>query len=84
MNSAINNDSSEDEGETNAQEIVFPKRSEVGGFNTPCHLEIEVQDTGIGMTAEEQGRLFNRFSQANNFTTQEYGGSGLGLFVSAI
>lgn len=45
-------------------------------------LNIGVKDTGIGMTAEEKSRLFQRFLQANVRTTEKYGGSGLGLFIS--
>jgi signal transduction histidine kinase len=39
------------------------------------------QDTGVGMTKDEQAGLFQRFSQANVKTFHEYGGSGLGLFI---
>lgn len=45
-------------------------------------LKFRVRDTGVGMTSEQQERLFNAFSQADNSTTRKYGGSGLGLALS--
>ena len=52
------------------------------GDGQPIYLTFSVRDTGRGLTIDEKTRLFNRFSQANIRTHVEYGGSGLGLFIS--
>jgi len=69
--------------------IKFTAQGEVAVFYkiqeqtaTHTHMLIEVTDTGIGLTEEQQSKLFERFSQADGSTTRKYGGTGLGLSIS--
>ena len=45
-------------------------------------IELSISDTGIGMTAEQQAKLFEEFTQADATTAQRFGGSGLGLAIT--
>lgn len=52
------------------------------GNGEAIYLRFEVHDTGCGLNPDEKKKLFNRFTQASPRTHVQYGGSGLGLFIS--
>jgi signal transduction histidine kinase/CheY-like chemotaxis protein len=70
--------------------IKFTKQGEVGLTVTlqsqdaaQLRLQFSVRDSGIGIPQEKQKMIFDAFSQADGSTTRQYGGTGLGLTISA-
>jgi signal transduction histidine kinase/CheY-like chemotaxis protein len=47
-----------------------------------CTIQVSVTDSGIGISEEQQSRLFNSFTQAESDTSRKFGGTGLGLVIS--
>jgi signal transduction histidine kinase/CheY-like chemotaxis protein len=64
---------------TNQGEVKLRVRKVADGRNW---VEFAVADTGIGMTAEQQAKLFEEFTQADSSTARRYGGTGLGLAIT--
>jgi len=57
--------------------------TKIQGDNDNNRIKFLVQDNGIGMTKEQQSRIFDAFSQADVSVTRKYGGTGLGLTISS-
>ena len=54
----------------------------IGEENGICEIKISITDTGIGISPEQQSKLFQSFQQAESSTTRKFGGTGLGLVIS--
>jgi len=61
---------------------VFIRLSALPAAPRRARLRVEIHDTGLGMTAEAQGRLFQSFTQVDSSTTRRFGGTGLGLAIA--
>ncbi|MEQ1683195.1 MAG: response regulator [Burkholderiaceae bacterium] len=64
------------------QGTIHVRASQAHASEGEVVLRIEVQDAGIGMTSEQQARLFQSFSQADASISRQYGGTGLGLVIA--
>jgi signal transduction histidine kinase/CheY-like chemotaxis protein len=67
---------------SNADKFTHEGRIKLEVRPADAEISFIVSDTGIGMTEEQQGRLFQAFSQADASTTRQYGGTGLGLSIT--
>jgi len=61
---------------------VSLKVSLTGAVNDIYEIMFEISDTGVGISDEQQARLFNPFEQADSSTARKYGGTGLGLAIT--
>lgn len=67
---------------SNAVKFTEEGAIQIKVFNHPNSVEIQVIDTGIGLTKEEIDKLFKSFTQADSSITRKFGGTGLGLAIS--
>ncbi|HSW51663.1 MAG TPA: response regulator [Sulfuricaulis sp.] len=67
---------------THTGEVVLSVKKLPDESADRLRLHVEVADTGIGLAAKEQARLFQPYQQAGAATTRRYGGTGLGLTIS--
>ena len=68
---------------TDEGEIAVTVRLDSQGLGERIRLRFDVRDTGIGIPAEKHSLIFEAFAQADGSTTRKFGGTGLGLTISA-
>ncbi|EGJ35302.1 GAF sensor signal transduction histidine kinase [Moorena producens 3L] len=71
-----------DEGGVTVSAEVIRKKITFKGTEFPGLVKVRVADTGIGVSLDQQDRLFQTFTQVDGSRTRQYGGTGLGLVIS--
>ena len=61
---------------------IYLEASLIGKTGEICELRVSVKDSGIGISPDQQNRLFEAFEQAESGKSREYGGTGLGLVIA--
>ncbi|UZQ54968.1 ATP-binding protein [Trichothermofontia sichuanensis B231] len=70
------------EGGVKIDAEIVKKKIMVHGQELPGYVKVRVADTGIGVSLDQQDKLFQTFSQVDSSRTRQYGGTGLGLAIS--